>query len=508
MLHRAVLSLVLACLLTLPARATWSIVVVNRRTGEVAVASATCIARINLLRGLPAVVVGRGAGVIQASGDSGDLVSLAEGLRQGLSPEEILALVQAVEPSVRQLQTGIVSLYPGAPVTFTGSAVGRAKFGVVGEVGDLAYSIQGNVITGQEVVEAARDALLATPGDTGQKLLAAMQAARALGGDGRCSCSFGQPDSCGAPPPSFTKSAHCGFLVVARMGDPEAPCLTGGDCASGGYYLRLNIRGADATESSPDPVDQLTERYLVWRAERSGRPDGLLSTVSAPASLPADGNTKRRVTIRLVDLDGVPLTHGGADVRVSAADGARSNLALGSVSDHGDGSYSFTLGAGTRIGLDRLVITAADDLVEATLYPYLEVRSDPPAALHAGQDALSASAGGSVPFVLHLPGLAGAPYLLLTSAAGTEPGLPVPGGALLPLVPDPWFAFSLRHAGEAGLLTGTQGVLDAGGRAEATFTAPPAALLPLIGRGLYWAAVAGSGASSAATNPVELAVGP
>jgi hypothetical protein len=132
MLRRPLLVLVACALLVQPSAATWSIVVVDRRTGEVGIAAATCIPRTNLLSGLATVVVGRGGGVVQASGDFGDLVPMSAGLRQGLTPAEILELVKAAEPTPRVLQTGIVALYPGAPATFTGEGVGRASSAATG----------------------------------------------------------------------------------------------------------------------------------------------------------------------------------------------------------------------------------------------------------------------------------------------------------------------------------------------------------------------------------------
>lgn len=505
---RALLSLLLLLFLVSPASATWSIVVVNRRTGEVAVGSATCIGRINLTKGLPSIVPGVGAGVIQASGDSADNVVLSAALKLGLPPAEILTLVQAAERAPAVLQTGIVSLYPGAPVTFTGTRVGRAKRGVVGEVGDLAYAIQGNVLAGVEVVLAAEAALLDTPGDTGQKLLAAMQAARALGGDGRCSCNFSHADACGAPPPNFTKSAHVGFLLLARVGDEVPPCLDGDDCADGFFTMRLNIRGADANEDDPDPVDQLTERYAEWRAARSGRPDGLLSTVEAVDSLPADGRTKRAVTLRLVDLEGVPLDHGGATVTVASADGARLNAVIGPVVDLGDGSYRFSIGATDRVGTDRLAIRVVDGAVRATLYPFTEVRSVPPTALHLGVERVSATRGGVAPFVLTRPDLAGAAYLILCSASGTTPPTAVGPAGLLPLVRDGWFDLSARLAGAPAVLPGTRGVLDASGRAEGALLVPPGALAGLIGTRFDWAAVLVSRTRAATTPAVGFEVVP
>lgn len=508
MLRRLVPVLLAVLALVPPAGATWSIVVVNRRTGEVGVAGATCLPRLNLLRAIPMVQVGRGGGVVQASGSSDDLIPMAAGLRDGLSPDEILLLVQAAEPSPQLLQTGIVSLYPGAPVTFTGPSVGAAKAGVVGEVGDLAYAIQGNVLAGRQVVLDAEAALLATPGDLGQKLLVAMQVARQLGGDGRCSCSLSNPPSCGTPPASFEKSAHCGFLVVARMGDPDVPCLTAGDCVSLRYHLRLNVRGGDANENDPDPVDQLTELYAEWRASRSGRPDGILSTVDAVASLPADGLTKRPVTIQLVDVDGVPLATGGCVVRVAAVDGGRTHLGIGPVTDLGDGRYTFTVTAGRSVGVDRLVITAEDDVVSATLFPFLEIESVSPPALHAGRPAVSAAAGGEVPFVLSLPERAGAAYLLLASGAGTAPGIDLAGGVRLPLNRDGLLGLTFRLAGDPRWLPGTTGVLDPDGRAEPRLVAPPGALAAWAGRSIAWSALCFDGRPVLATPPAELRVDP
>lgn len=508
MLRRILLGFVLVSLLVAPADATWSIVVVNRRTGEVAVGAATCIARINLATGLATLVPGVGAGVIQASGSSSDLVPMTVALRAGLSPAEILEIVKDVEPSPRLLQTGIVSFYPGAPVTFTGGGVGRAKFGVVGEVGDLAYAIQGNVLTGNAVVLAAETALLEKQGDVSQKLLAAMQAARELGGDGRCSCELGNPTGCGVPPAQFEKSAHVGFMLVTRVGDDVPPCLIGRDCAEGFIHLRLNVRGSDADENDPDPVDQIAMRYPNWRRNREGHPDGVLSKVSAVAALPADGLTKRSVTVHLVDIEGNPLTHGGTEVHVAPAGDARPNTVLGDVVDLGDGSYRFSITSTRSVGTDRFVITAEDNLVRATLYPFLEVRSEPPAVLHVGVDELSASRGGEAPFVLDQPAFAGGAYLLVASASGTSPATWMGPAGWLPLVRDPVFDVSARLAGAPAYLPGTRGVLDADGRAEAAFVAPPGALTALIGRRLSWAAVLASSGKATTTEPVGFEIVP
>ena len=59
---RARFVFLLLVLLTLVpgASATWSIVAVNKRTGEVCIASATCIPRVDLTEWTPVILVGRG----------------------------------------------------------------------------------------------------------------------------------------------------------------------------------------------------------------------------------------------------------------------------------------------------------------------------------------------------------------------------------------------------------------------------------------------------------------
>ena len=53
------------------ARATWSIILFDADTGEVAIGSATCLTVFDLQRGLPVVVVERGAAAAQSAIDIG-----------------------------------------------------------------------------------------------------------------------------------------------------------------------------------------------------------------------------------------------------------------------------------------------------------------------------------------------------------------------------------------------------------------------------------------------------
>ena len=486
--HRHLLAPALALATLVPVvDATWSLVVVNTETGEVCVATATCLSGFDLQAGVPVIKVGVGAAAAQSFVSYTNKVKIYDGFTAGDSPATILAFLAATDGGHQTRQYGIVNLADPS-VSFTGTSAGIAKEDLIGSVGPYKYAIQGNVLTGDAVVFAAEAAFIGAPGDLSQKVMVAMEAARALGGDGRCSCSPSAPTSCGVPPPSFTKSAHVATIQTARFGDTDLPCGgTSVGCSAGVYYLDLNVIGFT---SDPDPVFTLQTMYDAWRAGLVGRPDHVLSTATPTADrLPADGLTSMDVTVELADIDGTPLGTGGATLSVSTADGGPALTTIGGVTDHGDGTYSFTLTAGSTVGTETLAIVADDGAVQATLYPYLAIEVEPATSFHAGFDAISAGAGASVPMVVDF-GLAkaGQPYIALASAAGTSPGFPLPGGALLPLNPDPFTTWTFLNPG-APILPGSIGALDSSGRTDLSFIIPGGIMAGAIGLRLDWAAI-------------------
>lgn len=504
MLRRTLLPLLGLTLLASRPSATWSIVCVNTRTREVGVASATCLEDFNLRVGVPVIVVGEGAAAAQSFLDVGaenrrliyfSFRDLAE------SPAEILARLDAQDPGHETRQYGIVN-FDGPPVSFTGARDGAAATGVAGQNGEILYAIQGNVLTGNEVVFAAEAAFRAQKGDMAAKMMAAMEAARALGGDGRCSCNASRPTSCGVPPPNFEKSAHVGVVVVARVGDVNGACTAARGCAQGDYYLTLNVRG---NRNDPDPVKTLQYRYFLWRERLKGRPDGIYSRVQPVKPLPADGTTERTLLLELRDLDERLLAHGGAQITVSTVDGLPSNAQLGPVTDLGNGRYSLPVRAGAAPGIDRFSIQVTDvlpgdpsDIVVATLYPPLEVVTSDQ-ALYVGAEELSAAAGGRVPFVLNRGDKAGAAYTLVARVVPPQRHGPrglFPGwDGLLALPQSPFFPAAPQR-------------LDGRGRAQADLAVMPGALEPMIGLRLEATGYVLDGAPIERTNPAGFEVRP
>ena len=315
-LPRSLLIVLLCVLLTPVARGTWSIVVVNTVTREVGVGCATCITNFDLSRYIPALRPGLGVGVVQSSGDVGGIRKpvIWAGLGAHKTPREIMEDVSNL-PWFQNTQIGIVS-FDGPPSTFSGTGAGAAVCQLTGQVGDLWYAIQGNVMTGEVVCDAAESALVNTDGDLVTRLLASMEAARAMGGDGRCSCVRPNAYDCGAPPPAFTKSAHSGFVIVTRVGDVEGDCDTTLGCAQGDYYFKKTVAGA---ASDPDPVLTLIELEAKWRKKQRKRPDHFFSEVLVDRQrLVADGKSSAWVELVLRNIEGDPLDAGGALITIQS----------------------------------------------------------------------------------------------------------------------------------------------------------------------------------------------
>ena len=469
------------------ASATWSIVVLNRSTGEVCCATATCISGFDIRVYVPVVVVGKGAAATQLVVPQMPKRRLIrDGLRDGGDPQRILDAVLAIDATPASRQYGIVA-FSGPPVSYTGSVAGDAHPARTGIVGDLEYAIQGNVLAGDEVVLDAELALLLTEGDLVTKVMAGMEAARARGGDGRCSCAQSNPTGCGSPPPSFDKSAHTACIVLARMGDADGSCTSNLGCANGPYYLSETVQGGGM---APDPVLVLQRKVDHWRAALAGVPDHLLSEVRMDAArLVADGQSTARVRVRLVDVDGHALTAGGQTLTISDVGTGGPVATAGAPLDLGNGTHEFELRAGSLAGHGRFRIEVAQGTQLVRLYPDLELEVDPLVELHCGWTQLPASSGRAIPFVLNLPQAAGMPYRVLASASGTSPGTPF-GSGTLPLNDDRLLQWSSSNP--ATIFLGSYGLLDAAGRAEARLTRTASVAAPFIGTRLDFCAVIGA----------------
>lgn len=370
-LRGAVLILIGLLAIPAPAFATWSILIANWRTKEVAVGSATCLTNFDLQQNLPVLIVDVGAACAQSLVDVNAVNRLIiwQELQNGTSPEDIIDVLAALGNQHQSRQYGILDTRYRT-VTFTGTNAGEWRGGVVGFDGDIYYAVQGNVLTGEPVITAAEQAILDTHGDLPDKLMAAMEAARAFGGDGRCSCSAIAPTSCGSPPPDFEKSAHIGFMLVSRTGDVDGTCTAALGCANGDYFMEFNV--PFQTPSDPDPVLRLNDMFNAWRAVHVDRPDAVHSVVQVePVAVPSAGAQMAMITIHLRDWqDTMPPDAATLPVSVVHAPDSAGVSVIGAVTSVGDGSHTVELTTpGGAWGRDRFQVVVDDGVRPVTLIP-------------------------------------------------------------------------------------------------------------------------------------------
>jgi hypothetical protein len=486
MVRRLLAAAAMSAFLAAPALPTWSIVLVNRATGEVAIACATCVEGINLATAVPVIRVGRGAAAAQSFLDASgqNRRNIYSGLEVGLDPAAILANLARSDSGHQTRQYGIVDL-EGRAVTFTGTQAGAFADGLTGSDGDIVYAIQGNVITGLPVLTAAEQALRATPGDVAAKLMAAMQAARAMGGDGRCSCPNTVPNGCGAPPPSFTHTAYVAHLIVARIGDNVRPCGALG-CAMGQYFAKLEVNWGQATD--PDAVLRLQGLYDTWRQSLIGRADQVQSVAFAERPvLPADRFSRTRVKIRLADWQGTRVGNPNASFVVRHAANSAGIAQPGPVVSLGNGEWAFDVQATEQAGTDRFEIVVSDGGRPVQLHPPAELRFEAVPALRADRSAISALAGEGV--LLRLDGglaRASREYVVLLSLSGSTPATPIAPGVELPLVFDDATAVGIELL-NTPFFVSSWGLLASDGRGLAALQPLPGTFTDILGYELSFA---------------------
>lgn len=101
-------------------------------------------------------------------------------LGNGNTPQEVLTRLLEADEERASRQVGIVGM-SGTPVTFTGEQCYPWAGGQVGE----HYACQGNILVGQETVEAMARTFETTAGPLCDRLMAALAAGQAAGGDSR-----------------------------------------------------------------------------------------------------------------------------------------------------------------------------------------------------------------------------------------------------------------------------------------------------------------------------------
>jgi uncharacterized Ntn-hydrolase superfamily protein len=252
-----------------PAHATWSVIAVDQKTREVAIASATCVPQA-AFAGFPAkglmdvqaiVVPGKGVAAAQAGVDRTrkNQQMVFDEIGKGTDPARILEMLKE-DPNIDVRQFAIVDLQ-GRMVGFSGQKNQPASLSRQQQVPGTAiyFSIQGNILANDEVVTAAMSAFVDAKGTLADRVMAAMESADARGGDKRCTCDT-------KPLPAATaacesKTSHVAYILRADPTDKNGAAFNDGQ-----YAMYVAVTNDDILPGeNANPVRTLRLRYDAWK---------------------------------------------------------------------------------------------------------------------------------------------------------------------------------------------------------------------------------------------------
>lgn len=364
----------LATLLALPssAFATWSVIAVDRATGRVVIASATCVDRDDqFLMGVQAVVVpGKGVAACQAAvdGTHKNQMLVFEELNKGTDPKRIIEILSQ-DPAFQSRQFGILDLQ-GRSAGHSGLSNGYVSQDVQGQVPgtEIFYSIQGNILRAGYVVPNAVQAFIRTTGTITDRVMAAMEAADGSGGDSRCNCPPWPTDG---SMPAIACDGRTSTVAYILAADPKD---TNGDSHNNGKYSMYLTTSQPGPDKGPyqikpgenlNPVKTLRLRYDAWKKTQHTANAGLPNPLP-PAKPPqgGPGGQNRRGPIQVMTLSTTAWSDGGMIPSKYTQAGAQVSPPL-AWSNVPDGVQSFVLIARDT---DAAIGNGTDDVLHWMLW--------------------------------------------------------------------------------------------------------------------------------------------
>lgn len=246
---------------------TWSVVGVDAKAGDVGVAVASCVPSFG--DAVAALVPGKGAAATQAGFDIKNRNKVFEGIKQGLSAEEVIA--QVTDPKwdsqTDRRQYGVLTMHNGfvraagfTTPTRQGTLPGEdgvPRFAGVMADPSRGVSAQGNTLASSEVVQRPLDAYRwddpAGFNRLADRLMRAIEAGSIAGGDVRCNQG------------AVRQTTSMAAILVARGTDPPYATENIGVTDAGtekAPWLNLSVR---VDRGGENPLLELRRQYDKWR---------------------------------------------------------------------------------------------------------------------------------------------------------------------------------------------------------------------------------------------------
>lgn len=229
-----------------PSNATFSIVAVDTVNQQVGVAAASCV-EAGGIGEICHIEPGKGAIIAQGLFSYATLNKGKSALKENSSAQGIINQMIKNDANKTSRQLGAVTLHESErSAAFSGTDLPKW----FGHKTGSNYSIQGNILAGESILDDMQTAFNTTDGLLAEKLMAALQAAKRVGADSRCT----------------ETSCLCVCIKVANLEDELSS-------------VHLNIE-VDHVEG--DPIDVLQSQFDEWQLSQTAISQKLKTTSSMP----------------------------------------------------------------------------------------------------------------------------------------------------------------------------------------------------------------------------------
>jgi uncharacterized Ntn-hydrolase superfamily protein len=215
--------------------ATWSIIIVNEKTGEIGIAGASCTADCS---GIGSIIPGNGAVIVQAMSNYNAHDMARKAIMAGRPLEGIMEALRNPRFDPEHQQYALVTLNHMTPLTYTGDST----IAFTGSITGNGISVQGNILADANELKVIFDAVVLAQKQSKnmqETLMLALEAGANAGGDKRCG----------------EQKAQSAFLKVAKSGDTPD-----------NIYLNIAIKGQD--KGGKNAVLALREEYEKWKEKK------------------------------------------------------------------------------------------------------------------------------------------------------------------------------------------------------------------------------------------------